>query len=277
MIRGKAGILFIAACALLVSVARAQSPQQVIQQAVDAEHAADRNDHSLWLYLEESRKPKERLLQWVASTGQGNVSRVLDKDGQKLLDSQQRDLMQSFLHDPGARKKQLSENNHDNQQIDDLLELLPVAFRWTQTGSTTTAIFLHFEPAPGFRPPTREARVFGSMVGDVIVDRAQHRVRSMNGRLIRDVTFGGGLLGRLKQGSSFSLDQEQVGPSLWQLTEFHIRLDGNALLFKSVSLQQDDQRKDFQQEPSGITLDQAASAAMRQPEVAEEQQDSGRH
>ena len=84
--------------------------------------------------------------------------------------------------------------------------------------------FLHFEPDPNFHPPSREARVFSGMAGDLVVDNQQHRICSMNGRLIQEVTFGGGLLGKLKKGSSFSLEQAQVGPSSWQLTAIHVHL-----------------------------------------------------
>jgi hypothetical protein len=105
------------------------------------------------------------------------------------------------------------------------------------------------------------------MTGDLVVDNQQHRVRSMRGHLLRDVKFGGGLLGRLKQGSSFFLEQEQVGPSLWQLTSIQVQFQGNALFFKSVSLQEDDKYSKFQLGPWGITLEQAAVAVMKQPDL----------
>ncbi len=263
----KACFLWIGMLALSFCIAQAQSPQQIIQQVVDTEHAADQNDHSNWIYLEAVHKPKEQVLQWVAVTQQGNVQRILERDEQRLPEDQQRDLMQKFLHDPKARKKKMAEDIHDNQQIDDLLRLLPTAFVWTQTGATATVTSLHFEPAPHFHPPTREARVFSSMAGDLVVDNQQHHIRRMSGHLMHDVTFGGGILGKLKQGSSFSLEQEQVGPSLWQLTAFHVRLDGNALLFKSISLKEDDQRSAFELEPSTITTDQASTLLMRQPQT----------
>jgi len=264
----KACLLWIGTVVFAFSVAHAQSPQQIIQQVVNTEHAADENDHSQWGYLEEIHKPKEQVLQRVAGTQQGNVQLVIERNGERLSASEQRDLIQNFLRDPRAQKKQISESNHDIQQIEDLLELLPVGFVWTQTGATATETFLHFEPAPHFHPPTRQARVFGSMAGDIVIDNQEHRIRSMNGHLMREVRFGGGILGKLKEGSSFSLEQEQVGPSLWQLTAFHLRLEGDALLFKSISLQEDDERSDFKPEPSTITLDQAATEVMSQPEIA---------
>ena len=82
---------------------------------------------------------------------------------------------------------------------------------------------------------------------------------------MHDVTFGGGLLGRLKEQSSFALEQQQVGPSLWELTATDVHLEGNALLFKSVSLQQDDKRSRFELEPADLSLQQAATAVMSLP------------
>jgi len=265
----KARLLWIVALGLSFSVVHAQSPQQIIQQVVNSERTANQNDHSHWTYLQEIDKPKEHILQWVAGTQQGDVRRVLKKDGEELPEPRQRDLIQKFLHDTRAQKKEISESQHDDQQIDDFLKLLPIAFVWTQTNATATTTSLHFEPSTNFHPPTREARVFSSMAGDLVADNQQHRVRSMRGHLIHDVNFGGGILGKLKEGSSFSLEQEQVAPFFWQLTSIRVHLEGNALLFKSISLQQDDERSKFEPEPSTITLDQAATVIMSQPEMAQ--------
>jgi hypothetical protein len=264
---GKARLFWIWVFALSFSTASAQSAQEIIQQAVNHERAADQNDHSNWIYVEESDKPKEHILQWVAGTQHGNVERVLEKDDQQLTESRQRELIEKYLHDTRAQNKQVAEANHDNKQIDDLLKLLPMAFVWTQTGATATTTSLHFDPAPNFHPPTREARVFSAMTGDLVVDNQQQRICKIKGHLIHDVTFGGGLLGRLKERSSFALEQQQVGPSVWELTQIHVHLEGNALLFKSVSLEQDDKRSKFQAEPSDITLEQAASTVMSQPQL----------
>jgi hypothetical protein len=266
MAKEKACFFWMGMLALSFSLAHAQSPQRMIQKIVNTEHAANENDYSHWIYLEEIRKPKEHILQWVAGTPQGDVARVLEKDEQKLSESQQRDLIQRYLHDPRAQKRQISESDHDTRQIDDLLQLLPVAFLWTQTGATATTLSLHFEPAPNFHPPTREARVFSSMAGDLVADSQQLRIRSMSGHLIHDVAFGGGILGDLKEGSSFALEQRQVGASLWELTGFQVHLKGKALLLKSISLEEDDERSGFEPEPSSITLDQAATSIMGQPE-----------
>ncbi len=250
--------------ALASPLARAQTPQQIVQQVVDTERADNKADHSQWVYLDHSVKPKEQYLQWVATTPHGDVDRILVKNGREVPEPEQQLLIQKFMSDPHAQKKQIAESAHDAQQVDDLLRLLPDGFIWTVLRSTPDETTLHFVPNPSFHPPTHEARVFAAATGDLVVDNRQHRIRSVHGTLVHDVTFGGGLLGRLKQGGSFAIEQQQVAPSLWQLTLIHIHLDGNALLFKSISFQEDDDRSRFTEQQNGVTLNEAAQNVMRQ-------------
>ena len=271
MIHPKSRLYWLAILVLPLSLARAQSPQQFIQQIVDTERTANQNDHSQWIYLDHSVKPKEQVLSWVGTTPHGNVDRILVKDGHELAEPEQQTFIQKFLQDPHAQKKQMIENAHDYQQVDDLLRLLPAGFIWTVLRTTPEETTLHFVPNPGFHPPTREARVFAAATGELVADNRQHRIRSVHGTLVHDVTFGGGLLGRLKQGGSFAIEQQQVAPSLWQLTLIHIHLDGNALLFKSISFQEDDDRSRFTQQRGTPTLDQAAAAVLQQPGSAKPQ------
>jgi hypothetical protein len=264
-------LLALVVLALPLTVAHAQTPQQIIRQIVDTERTENKNDQSRWVYLEHSVKPKEQLLCWVATTPQGNVDRVLVKDGRELPQPEQQTQIQKFLHDPHAQKKQMAENAHDYQQVDDLLRLLPDGFIWTVLKTTPDETTLHFVPNPAFHPPTHEARVFAAATGELVADNHQHRIRSVHGTLIHDVTFGGGLLGRLKQGGSFAIEQQQVAPSFWQLILIHIHLDGSALLFKSISFQEDDDRSRFTRQQDSVTLDQAAAAVLQQPGSAQQQ------
>jgi hypothetical protein len=267
-------LLFAVLSALPSAGVFAQSPREMVQQIVDIERAESKADHSQWIYLEDFQKPREHLLQWVATTSSGGVRRVLEQDGRVLPVEQQRQQVERSLHDTRAQRKEVAENEHDAQQLDDFLKLLPTAFLWKQTDETDSTVSLHFDPDPHFHPPTREARVFSSMSGDMVADRQQHRIRHISGRLSRDVTFGGGLLGKLQQGSSFTIDQRPFAPGLWELTSIRVHLNGNALLFKSVALNQDQERTEFRQEPGDVSLQQAAEAVAHEPERAKVNHDT---
>jgi len=93
------------------------------------------------------------------------------------------------------------------------------------------------------------------MEGDMTVNNDQHRIQSLKGQLIRDVTFGGGLLGRLKQGGSFSSSAVSSNMALADHGDA-CNIQGHALLFKSISEQEDDEKSLFERQPDNITLEQ---------------------
>jgi len=252
-----AGGILLWALALSGTLAQAQDVKQIVRQAVQTELAADRNDHSRWIYFETDRKPDHSVKQWVAETGDGSLQRVVETNGQPVPRAQQRKSLDSFLQDSSARSKQRKSDQHDDQQAAELLNLLPQAFIWTYQGTRGNDILLHFKPNPQFRPPDFEARVFAAMEGDMRVDTAQHRIVSLKGRLIHDVKILGGLLASLYAGGTFDVERRETGPNIWQITETHVHIQGHALLFKTISEEEDDVKTDFERLPGDITVQQA--------------------
>ena len=242
--------------------ARCQNAQQLdakqmVQQAVETELAANKDDHSRWLYFEVDHKAEKSVTQWVAETGQGDLHRVLEENGRGLSEAQQRKKMDSFIQDTDAQAQQRKSAHHDDEQAAELLQLLPKAFVWTDAGAKEDTQLLHFKPDPGFHPPNRESRVFAAMEGEMAVDKEQHRIMSLKGKLVRDVKFGGGLLGDLKAGGSFDVERRKTGENEWQITETHVHINGHALLFKSISENEDDVKSKFKQIEGDLPLQKA--------------------
>lgn len=250
--RWLAGVIFSGACAAI-----AQQPNQIVQEAVRTELAADAADHSRWLYYEVDEKPGDGVVQWVAQTRFGDLNRVLQKDGRRFSPAEQRSQMDSFIQNSSAQAKQRKAGQHDDKQAVEMLNLLPNAFIWTRTGEKDGNTILHFRPDPNFRPPTWEARVFAAMEGDLAVNDAQHRIVSLKGRMIREVKFGYGLFGALEPGGSFDVERRQVAKDLWQITETHVHIQGHALIFKTISEQEDDVKSRFEPLPTEIEFQQA--------------------
>ena len=252
-------LLFVSAlCLAFLPCAQAQDAKQSVQQAVDTELAADQADHSHWLYYDEDRKPKSTVKQWAAETSQYDLYRVLEEAGRTLPESEQRKRIDDFRRNPSDQAKQKKSGAEDNRQATQLLKLLPQAFLWTRTNTTdNSSTIYHFKPRPDFSPPSREARVFAAMEGDMTVDNKQHRIASLKGRLIRDVKFGGGLFGRLYSGGTFSVERRELADGIWQITETHIHIEGHALIFKSISEVEDQVKSKFRHLPDNISPDEA--------------------
>lgn len=244
--------------------ASAQSPRDLVSQAVQTELAASNSDHTRWLYYDIDRKPAETTRQWVAETGSGAVHRVLVDKGQPTTPAAQRNAMDRFIHDPGAQARQRKAGQHDDQQSEDMLRLLPDAFNWSVSSTKGDSTVLHFKPNAQFKPPTWEARVFAAMEGDMQVSKPEHRIMSLKGRLIREVKFCGGICGNLSSGGTFNVERRQTGAGIWQITETHVHIHGTALLFKNISEEEDEVKTQFHQLPGNISLEQAEAELLKQ-------------
>ncbi|HEY6448895.1 MAG TPA: hypothetical protein VIY53_20740 [Acidobacteriaceae bacterium] len=241
----------------------AQDAHAFVQNAVNTEIAADQSDHSCWIFQEVDRKSDGSVTQWVAETPTNDVNRVIMKNGHAIPPDQQHKAVDAFVQDQSAQAKQREDNQKDSQQADSLLRLLPEAFQWRFARRGRASTTLQYSPDPSFHPPTREARVFAAMTGTLTVDNQQHRIREFKGRLLHDVDFGGGILGKLEKGGTFRIERSQLATGIWDITQSHIHIQGHALIFKSISEQEDDVKTSWTREPDGVTVQQAAAAVFK--------------
>ncbi|MGB7266296.1 MAG: hypothetical protein WBC92_12345 [Terracidiphilus sp.] len=254
------GVLLAGCCV----AAYGQDAEQIVRQAVKTELAADAADHTHWLYYEVDRKPDVKVKQRVAETGTGDLRRLIAKNGVIVAKAQQRAIMNDFIGDNAAQSKQRTAGQHDDEQASQMLGMLPQAFLWTKVGEQGNETILRFTPNPQFEPPTWEARVFAAMAGQMAVDNSQHRIVSLKGRMIHDVRFWGGLLGDLKAGGSFDVERREIGPGEWAITETHVHIEGHALIFKSISEQEDDVKRSFKELPARVSLASAETMLLAQ-------------
>jgi hypothetical protein len=250
------GVIGVVIC-LSPPPAIAQDAKQIVQQAVNAELAANRDDHSHWRYLK-TEEGGDKFV--VVETENGAISRHMDEGGRPaspgVIAADNR-YIQRFIHDPALQEKQRRDGAHDDKSATELSNLLPQAFDWKISSETPDTIALSFKPDPHFHPPDMESRVMGEMEGTLVVDKKQHRIVSMRGRLSEDINIGFGILGRLRQGGTFNVERRQIAPGLWQITQTHVHIEGRALFFKTIGQQEDEVKTDFTPVPAGTTLEQA--------------------
>jgi hypothetical protein len=234
--------------------------KEIVRTAMEAELAADLNDHTRWRY-HDAQKDGSETVSIVVETGHGSVKRLVSRGGRPLTDAEAKvedERVQRFIHDPEKLAKQKRDGMQDGKNAEELLRMLPDAFNWTVKSEDAEKITLHFEPNSSFSPPDMQGRVLGRMAGELVVDKGHNRIVTISGRLMDDVTIGWGLVGRLHEGGTFRVERRQVAPELWQITETHVHIEGRVLFFKSIGQQQDEVQTEFTEVPSGTTLEQAA-------------------
>lgn len=237
----------------------AQDARELVKRAVQSEMTSSHNDHSLWRFRDEQREI--HTVSYVVETANGSVKRLIDRDGRPLAAAEAKaedDRVRDFIHDTSKLAKQKKDSAADDKNAAELLKMLPEAFTWRVASESGDLVTLAFSPDPNFHPPDMQSRVLGTMSGELVVQKAQQRIRTIKGTLTQDVLIGYGVLGRLKQGGTFDVERREVKPGLWQITETHVHIDGKALFFKTIGQQQDEVLTEFREVPGGTTLEQAA-------------------
>jgi hypothetical protein len=250
----------------------ATSPQarEIILAAVRAELDADTNDHSRWRYRDEetSEKYPNGAVSIVVQTDNGAIRRFISKAGHPLSpeEAQAEDArLNEFIHDPAKIAHQRSNGAQDDKNARELLNMLPDAFIWRIEDENAYATRLHFDPDPNFHPPSLQSRVLSAMSGTIVIDKSQHRIETLSGRLTHDVTFGFGVFGRMREGGTFRIERHEITPGLWQIVETHVHIEGKALLFKSIGQQEDEVQTEWSSVPGNTTLEQAIQLSRPKP------------
>lgn len=270
----------LAAVILFAPNVRSQSgPLKVEMPAVDLarkvvtnELKVQNEEQSHWMYRLEKAESGSKQIKKILETKNGSLSQLLSIDGhplnaKQLLKENQR--IQRLVSHPDEQRKLQQASNKKAEQGARLFKILPDVFVFSYASRQGDLVTLNFRPSPTFQPPSLEARVFHGMEGEMTVDTKQERLVALNGHLMDDVKFGGGLLGHLNRGSTFEIGQTEVIPGHWEMTALHVDMKGKALLFKTIGVQVTENHSDFHRVPDDLTLEEAADILGRQTVIAD--------
>jgi len=101
------------------------------------------------------------------------------------------------------------------------------------------------------------------------VNPKQERLAALNGHLMEDVKFGGGLLGHLDKGGSLRLGRQRLAPGQWEMTVLSVDMKRKALLFKTIGAQETENHSDFHRASDDLTIAEAAGILNQKIVVAD--------
>jgi len=250
-------LLRLLACAAAIAavgasplLAQGSQPEAMaaLRAAVASEMQASRTDKSNWMYRDEDDTPEHNSTYNAIETPQGTLRRLIQLDGRPLGPGAQLDELtriRVYIHDSAAQAHARRNSQHDDAQAAELLQMLPDAFLWSISSENAETITLDFKPNPAFNPPDTQSRVLGAMGGQLIIARNGNRIRTLRGRLLKEIVFGLAIFGKLNAGGSFDVERRVVGDGRWQITETHVHIGGRALFFKSIGTQEDEVKTDW--------------------------------
>ena len=242
-----------------ISSAAGLKPEQLIRDTVYNE-LHDHEGHGYWQYTILKKTSKELVSVEQVETKSGPVQRLIAVNGEPLTPQRRHEedvRLEEFLSDAAKQRKVREQYLDDEKRIERIMQLLPIAFLYEYEGMEGDNYCLNFRPNPAFHPPTIEARVFHAMQGKVYVNARWKRLARLDGRLMDNIDFGYGLLGRLNKGGWFSLERTRANETDWKTEMLEIHVSGRAVLFKTIAKETREERFGFREVPRDITLGDA--------------------
>lgn len=183
----------------------------------------------------------------VVPTGTGTLKLVIEEKGQPVYpnfyEKQLRDLEQVLVdaterQNDYRQRRAMEKWRKRTQERYDLVEAVEDAFLTTWLGREALPggngrllVKLRLQPNPAFKPATRIASALQNVRAVVWLDESAAQLVRAEAEIFRDISFGGGLFGKIYRGGKVIIEQAEIAPGLWLPTRYKIDFDGRKFLF----------------------------------------------
>jgi hypothetical protein len=179
----------------------------------------------------------------VVPTGSGTMKLLLKTEARAVDPGEYRRQLQSWAEllrvmlkpdDPrtkSAYAKWQKKQQDRAELVDASREAFLIAWTGREERNGRDCDVLDLQPSSSFHPRTIFQEAITHVVAKIWVDRDSNQMVRAEAHLLRDVSFGGGILGKLYRGGVFSLEQAEVSPGLWLPSRYQYDFTGRKFLF----------------------------------------------
>jgi hypothetical protein len=140
-----------------------------------------------------------------------------------------------FLHPNDHVKQDLAKFEKRRHDHAELVDAAAKAFRITWAGRETRGSRILakvlLEPDPNYKPTSRLAATFEHVRAVLWVDESQAQIARLEADITSDITFGGGIVGKVYRGGHVVMEQSEVASGVWLPTLYIYDVDGRKFLF----------------------------------------------
>jgi hypothetical protein len=201
----------------------------------------------------------------VIETSEGRADRIVLFNDEPLSpdhQARQQHRLEKLLSDRDAVKSDLKEQKAETQHRIRMVKAFPKAFFFDFAGREKGLLRFDFRPDPEFSPKDRETQMYRGMEGTVWIEPEQERIVQIQGKLVKDVTFGWGIFGRLNKGGIYEIAQTQLSPSTWRITALNVDVKGRTFLVDTFRFLRKETSSRFQPVSSAMTYQAAVQALL---------------
>jgi hypothetical protein len=179
----------------------------------------------------------------IVPTGSGTMKMLLKTDGKPVDPAEYRKQLQAWADvlalmlktDDPRTKAAYAKWQKKQQDRSELVDSSRLAFTITWIGRETRngrdCDVLDLQPTSSFHPRNIFQEAITHVLAKMWIDRDTNQMVRAEARLLRDVSFGGGILGKLYRGGVFSIEQTEVSPGVWLPSRYQYDFTARKFLF----------------------------------------------
>jgi hypothetical protein len=203
----------------------------------------ERVEHQIERTGGNSPRVLEDKVERLVPTGSGNM-KILLREGGKDVDPAAyraqlmawRDVLELMLKPDDARAKAaLAKNNKKKQDRDELVQATRSAYiqNWLapETINGHLCDVIDLQPDPNFHPKNIYQDAMTHVTAKIWVDHASVQLARAEAHVTKDLSIGGGILGKLYKGGVFSFEQTEISPGLWLPSRYQFDYSARKFLF----------------------------------------------
>jgi hypothetical protein len=236
----------------------APSPEQINNLIARADENQHRNDRAIEefervervvTHRDQSAEVLSDVTNLVVPSGTGTMKLPMAANGRPVSpDTYRQELeyavtaLDLAVHPNDRYKQDMVKFEKRRRDRKEFVDTAVKAFRFKWAGRETlpdsagghgTQSYTKFllEPNPDFKPTNRLAVSFQHVHAILWVDESQAQFARLEGDLTSDITFGGGIVGKVYRGGHFTMEQSEVAPGVWLPTQYTYDVDGRKFVF----------------------------------------------
>jgi hypothetical protein len=194
-------------------------------------------------YRQRKTGAKGDVTREVMVSRDGNVARLVEKDGQPITAEEDADERERLTDEMASPEDFLKHRRRDSEMRDSVIKvvgLMPQAMLYSFApgqpqikGSRGNFVVVDFHPNPTFHPPTMLAECLTGIEGRVWIDPQTHYLARIEARVLRPVNMGFGILAKIYPGGTLALDQVNLGGEEWVYSHLDEHLTARVLMVKN--------------------------------------------
>jgi len=183
-----------------------------------------------------SPEPGHTYRRKIAEDGRALSAEELAREDHKQEEKEARASARASEDEPAGDSREERRRQKEVAAVEELFRVYDIRMVRREPLDGRDAILLTFQPRAGVKAETRAGKILQRFAGRAWIDEEDRQLVRVEAALVDDLSFGFGVLARLKKGATVSLTRRKINDEIWLPAQAHFTGHARVLLVKGIRL-----------------------------------------